>query len=61
MLTGPAWRKHHRVTTTQPTGKPTMAAIEALVDSADTLWTAVAALAVLVVGFVIGRRLVRKV
>jgi len=38
-----------------------MADITTLVDSAETLWTAVAALAVLVVGFVIGRRLIRKV
>lgn len=38
-----------------------MAAITALVTSAGTVWTAVSALAVLVVGFVIGRRLIRKV
>jgi len=35
--------------------------IEALVTDAETLWTAVAALAVLVIGFVIGRKLIRKV
>jgi len=35
--------------------------ITALVDSAETLWTAVAALAVLVIGFVAGRKLFRKI
>jgi len=35
--------------------------IEALVTDADALWTTVVALAVLVIGFVIGRKLIRKV
>jgi len=38
-----------------------MAAITTLLASATTLWTAVAVLAVTVIGFVIGRRFVKKV
>jgi len=38
-----------------------MADITALLTDAETLWTAVAALAVLVIGFGIGRKLIRKV
>jgi len=37
-----------------------MADITALLDDADTLWTAIAALAVIVLGFVAGRKLFRK-
>lgn len=38
-----------------------MDAIETLVTDASALWTTVAALSVLVIGFTIGRKLVRKV
>ena len=38
-----------------------MADITALLTDAETLWTAVAALAVIVIGFVAGRKLFRKI
>jgi len=38
-----------------------MTSITTLVTAAGTLWTAVAALAVLVIGFVAGRKLFRKI
>jgi len=38
-----------------------MSDITDLLDDATTLWTAVAVLAVTVIGFVIGRRFVKKV
>lgn len=38
-----------------------MADITALLTSAETLWTAVAALAIVVTGFLIGRKFVKKV
>ena len=38
-----------------------MADITALLTDAETLWTAVAGLAVVVIGFLIGRKFVKKV
>lgn len=38
-----------------------MDSITGLLTSASTLWTAVAALAVIVIGFMIGRKLIKKV
>jgi hypothetical protein len=38
-----------------------MSDITDLLTDATTLWTAVAALAVIVIGFTIGRKLIRKV